>query len=217
MGHAVGERNWASPRRRLVLMGHSTGGLVLAMWAARHPATAAALVLNSPWLELQLGAAARQALAPLVQMRARLDPLGSHPIVDLGFYTRAQREIGSLPDDEHRARWRPDNGFATHPGWLSAVLAAHRAVATGIDVGCPVLVLLSTRSSSPFTWTDDMTSADSVLVVEEIARASTRIGRRVTIARIEGAIHDVFLSARAPRAEAYEALEEWVLGRLRHR
>ena len=37
-------------------------------------------------------ACAKTHLAPLVQMRARFDPLGAHPVVDLGFYTRAQRE-----------------------------------------------------------------------------------------------------------------------------
>jgi alpha-beta hydrolase superfamily lysophospholipase len=217
MGHVVGERVDAAARRRLLLMGHSTGGLVLTLWAARHPGIASALVLNSPWLELQIGATARQAIAPLVQVRARLDPLGAHPVADLGFYSRAQREIGSLPRDEQRALWRPDTGFATHPGWLNAVLAAHRAVAAGIDVGCAALVLLSTRSSSPFTWTDDKTAADSVLVVDDIAKAATRIGRRVTIARIEGAIHDVFLSAPAPRAEAYAALAAWTVDQLGRR
>src|SRR5690606_39929457 len=43
--------------RRLVLLGHSTGGLILSLWAARHPRQVDALILNSPWLEFQLGAA----------------------------------------------------------------------------------------------------------------------------------------------------------------
>ena len=196
--------------RRLVLMGHSTGGLTLTLWAARHPAAAAALVLNSPWLELQTGAIGRQAIAPLVQMRARFDPLGAHPVVDLGFYTRAQRELGTLPDSP--VGWRPERGFPTHPGWLAAVMAGHARVAGGVDVGCPALVLLSRRFSSPMQWSDQMTSTDSVLVVDDIARAATRIGDEVTVARIDGAVHDVFLSAPGPRGAAYDALERWLVG-----
>jgi alpha-beta hydrolase superfamily lysophospholipase len=195
--------------RRLVLLGHSTGGLTLTLWAARHPGEAAALVLNSPWLELQLGSLARQVITPLVQGRARLDPLGAHPEVDLGFYTRAQRELATLPAGHEE--WRPERGFPTHPGWLSAVIAGHGTVARGIDVGCPVLVLLSTASSNPLVWSDAMTTSDSVLVVDDIARAATRIGGDVTIRRIPEAIHDVFLSRDAPRAAAYGAVREWAL------
>ena len=210
MGHGTGAD--AASRRRLVLLGHSTGGLTLTLWAARHPGRADAVVLNSPWLELQLGALGRQALAPLVDIRARLDPRGAQPAVDLGFYTRAQQEIGSLPADEVRARWRPDRGFPTAPGWLSAVMDGHRRIAAGVDVGCPAMVLLSTHSTVPLSWRESMTSTGSVLVVDDIARAATRIGGIVTIARIEGAIHDVFLSRPGPRAAAYQALDRWLRG-----
>jgi alpha-beta hydrolase superfamily lysophospholipase len=195
-------------QRRLVLVGHSTGGLILTLWAARHPRSASALVLNSPWLELQLGALGRQALTPLVRAAARVDPLGRHPDVDLGFYTRAQRELGSLPSG-HEA-WRPERGFPTHPGWLAAILAGHATVAGGIDVGCPTLVLLSDGSTVPLQWADAMTATDSVLDVAETARAATRIGTLVTLGRIPGAIHDVFLSAEQPRARAYAVLDRWL-------
>jgi len=55
-----------------------------------------------------------------------------------------------------------------------------------------------------------MTSSDSVLVVDDIARAATRIGHVVTIARIDGALHDVFLSRPEPRATAFRTLAEWI-------
>lgn len=208
---AMGQAD-AGGRRRLVLLGHSTGGLTLTLWAARHPGRAAALVLNSPWLELQLGSIGRQALAPLVEMRARLDPRGSQPAVDLGFYARAQAEIGSLPTGDERTLWRPDRGFPTAPGWLAAVLDGHRRIARGVDVECPVLVLLSADSTPPLAWRESMTSTDTVLRVDDIARAATRIGDLVTIARIEGAIHDVFLSRSEPRTAAFAALDGWLGG-----
>jgi alpha-beta hydrolase superfamily lysophospholipase len=207
MGHSL-ERD--APRRRLVVVAHSTGGLTAALWAARHPGRVSALVLNSPWLELQLGTLGRQALAPLVQMRARLDPLGTNPVVDLGFYTRAQTEVGALPARGYRRDWRPERGFPTHPGWLAAVVEGHRRVASGIDVGCPTLVMLSTASTNPFAWNAEMTGSDSVLVVDDIARAATRIGRDVSVARIEGGIHDLFLSRPGPRERAYRTLEDWL-------
>ncbi|QIG39759.1 alpha/beta hydrolase [Microbacterium sp. 4R-513] len=204
---AVGHRRG----RRLVLLGHSTGGLILSLWAARHRGRAAALVLNSPWLELQLGAMGRQALAPLVQARARWDPRGQQATVDFGFYTRAQHEVGALPALAYHDEWRPEFGFATHPGWLAAILQGHRTIAYGVEVGCPALVLLSARSAVQLAWRDDMTSADSVLIVDDIARAASRLGRDVSIARIDGALHDVFLSRPEPRAAAYRAVERWLI------
>lgn len=216
MGHPLDRPR---SRRRLVMMGHSTGGLTATLWASRHHGRLDALVLNSPWLELQLGTLGRQALSPLVQMRARVDPMGAHPVVDLGFYTRAQTEVGALPVRGYRREWRPERGFPTHPGWLAAIVEGHRRVSAGVDVGCPTIVLLSTTSTNPFAWNAEMTGSDSVLVVDDIARAATRIGREVTLARIEGGIHDIFLSRPTPREQAYLALERWlmrgVLGRSR--
>jgi alpha-beta hydrolase superfamily lysophospholipase len=203
----------AAPARRLVLLGHSTGGLTLTLWAARHPGAASAVILNSPWLELQLGPIGRQAITPLVNVRARIDPLGMQPVVDLGFYTRAQREIGSLPDAPEG--WRPEQGFATHPGWLAAVVEGHRRVADGVDLRAPALVLLSGGSIFPMSWVDEMTSTDSVLVVDDIARAASRLAPAVTIARVPGALHDVFLSRPEPRRAAYRVVDGFVRSILR--
>ncbi|GAA5025800.1 alpha/beta hydrolase [Microbacterium fluvii] len=200
----------AATGRRLVLLGHSTGGLTLSLWAARFEHEVHALVLNSPWLELQTGGFGRQALAPIVGVRAKYDPLGTQPVVDLGFYTRAQTEVGALPVPGYRQEWRPERGFATHPGWLSAVLTGHAQVAAGLGIDVPTLVLLSARSTMAFSWVDAMTSTDSVLVVDDIARAATRLGSRVTIGRIDGAIHDVFLSRAESREEAYGMLRQWL-------
>lgn len=202
------------PGRRLILQGHSTGGLILSLWADRHRGAAESVVLNAPWLELQVGALGRQAIAPLVSAAARIDPRRSQPDVDLGFYTRAQREIGTIPTPGYREDWRPERGFITRPGWMRAILAGHATVASGLGIDCPVLVLLSARSSSPFSWTSDMTSADSVLWVDDIARAALKLGDVVTVGRIEGAIHDVFLSAPPARDRALAIVDGWIRGAL---
>ena len=199
--------------RRLVLLGHSTGGLVLSLWAHRHPEAAVALILNSPWLEFQLGAVGRRAIQPLLSARARFDPLGGQVGTDYGFYSRAQREIGSIPTPTGFVpKWRPDRAFSTHAGWLHAIMTGHRAVEAGLRLTCPVLVLLSARSVSPLVWNDAMTSADAVLVVDDIARASLKLGELVTVARIDGAIHDVFLSSAEPRRQALRVTRRWAVG-----
>jgi len=207
MGHGVGGR----ASRPLVLMGHSTGGLTLSLWAARHQGRVAALVLNSPWLEFQLSRVGRQALAPVIGWGARVNPQGPLPNVDLGFYARTvARELGG--EWEYNHEWRPERAFTTHPAWLHAVLVGHATVAAGIDVGAPVLTLLSARSTIQTQWTEEMRSSDAVLVVDEIAERALKLGPDVTVARIDGAIHDVVLSRAPVRAAAYAATTRWLRG-----
>lgn len=196
--------------RRLVLLGHSTGGLVLSLWAARHPKEVAAVVLNSPWLEFQLSAVARVALSPVVELRARLRPLDKIRVTDHGFYARAQEEAAD-PDDpvSIEEAWRPPGGFPVYAGWLDAILAGHTAVSKGLGIAVPVCVLLSARSTLPVRWSDDLSRSDTVLYVDDIARAALRLGQSVTVERIDGALHDVFLSRPEARRDAYTRLDRW--------
>lgn len=201
----------ATSGRPLILLGHSTGGLTLSLWAARHPGRAAAIVLNSPWLEAQVSRIGREALAPVISWGARVNPMGPMPNLDRGFYARS---ISKDQDGEweYSHEWRPDRAFATHPAWLTAILAGHATVAAGIDVGAPVLTLLSARSAIQPRWDDSMLSSDIVLVVDDIAERALKLGSEVTIARIDGALHDVFLSREPARDTSYAAITRWLQG-----
>src|SRR5699024_5449200 len=109
----------------------------------------------------------------------------------------------------------PELSMPVPAGWLNAVFRGHDAVETGLAIDSPVLVMLSARSARPLRWSDVLTRADSVLVVDDIARAALKLGPLVTIARIEGALHDVFISRREARDEAYRVLVDWTERALR--
>lgn len=208
---AMGRDADGTGSRRLILAGHSTGGLTLSLWADRHPGAAAALVLNSPWLEFQLTGITRMAIAPVLQLHSRLRPLDIWPQVDFGYYSQAQSAVAD-PDDpmDIVAEWRPERSMTVHVGWIHAVVAGHARVAAGLAVEGQVCVLLSAQTVVPTKWSDALTRADSVLVVEDIARASLRLGPSVTVERIAGALHDVFLSRHDVRTLAYARLGRWV-------
>ncbi len=193
----------------LILMGHSTGGLTLSLWAARNPGVASALVLNSPWLEFQGRRIGRAAIAPVVSLQARYRPNDALPVVDLGFYTRttSSRFEGEWDIDE---ALRPEHGFAISPVWLTAILAGHARVEAGLDLDIPVLVLLSRRSLLATRWSAAMARADTAIEVEGVARASLKLGSPVTVVRIPDALHDVFLSPAPVRAMAFAQLKRWL-------
>ncbi|MDF2807177.1 MAG: alpha/beta hydrolase [Cellulosimicrobium sp.] len=206
---AMGHRGAGRSPRELVLMGHSTGGLTLSLWLARHPARAAALVLNSPWLEFQTREVGRLLLEPVIGARARLTPTRPLPNVDLGFYTRS---VSKDFDGEwtYDLAWRPQHGFRTTPAWLSAVFHGQQTVARGLSIGAPVLVLLSARSTLLPRWAPEMMHTDTAIDVDGVAQRSVQLGDLVTVARLDGALHDVVLSARPVRALAYGRIAQWV-------
>lgn len=193
----------------LTLMGHSTGGLVAALWASRHPGWAAQLVLDSPWLETHRGPAVRLAARAMVEPLARFRPESVIRLPERGFYWRS---ISSAAEGEWALddAFRPPRAFPVRAGWLSAVLAGQALVARGLNLEVPVLVLISGASANGMVWKESMRSTDAVLDVNAIALRALSLGRTVTLERIDGALHDVFLSAPKVRAEAYARLARWI-------
>lgn len=208
MGHGPGGHRSG---RRLVLLGHSTGGLVLSLWAARHPGRASALILNSPWLELQTREVGRLVLSPFISTVSRLHPNTSIRNTDPGFYVRtvSNRFEGEW---ELNQEWRPDRSFPIYAAWLQAIVRGHERVAAGLQLPIPVLVLLSARSTFSPVWTEEMRHTDVVLDVDGIAERALDLGEQVTVVRIAGALHDVFLSAGPARERAFRRMRRWLTG-----
>ncbi|MET3718789.1 MULTISPECIES: alpha/beta hydrolase [unclassified Arthrobacter] len=195
----------------LTLMGHSTGGLVAALWVSSHPGTASQLVLNSPWLEMHGSSLVRRAASTMVGPVARFRPEAVLRLPERGFYWRT---ISSSADGEWAVddKFRPPMAFPLRAGWLSAVLSGHAKVARGLAIDIPILVLLSRGSATGPFWTEEMRRTDAVLDVNIIALRALTLGHTVTVERIEGALHDVFLSPAAVRTDAYARLSRWLCG-----
>lgn len=198
------------PRERpLVLMGHSTGGLTLSLWAARHPGAAAAVVLNSPWLEFHASEVGRTMMTPLIEARTRLRPWAPLPGIDPGFYTRA---VSKKFDGEwdYESLWRPDRGFPLTASFLNAVFQGQAQAARGLGLQAPVLVMLSDKSYLQPKWSSSVLAADVVMNVDAVAKRALDLGNDVTLHRIPGAFHDVFLSPAGIRIQAYAGMGRWV-------
>lgn len=195
----------------LTLMGHSTGGLVAALWVSSHPGSVQYLVLNSPWLEMHGSSVVRRAAQTMVKPLARLRPKTILRLPERGFYYRSissSAEGEWLLDD----KYRPPLAFPMRAGWLSAVLSGHSRVARGLRIDIPVLVLISGASANGMVWQESMRHSDAVLDVNTMAVRAMTLGRTVTLERVDGGLHDVFLSAGPVRADAYARLARWIHG-----
>ncbi|HKE74486.1 MAG TPA: alpha/beta hydrolase [Acidimicrobiales bacterium] len=195
----------------LVLAGHSTGGLVLALWAHRQRGWGLidGLVLNSPFLEMNVRRAMRPVLAavvgpwakrrPLAEVRVPLNPVYGHSL---------HRDFRGEWD--YDLAWKPADPLAPRVGWLRAVTLGHRAVAAGLDIDVPVLSMSSTASFVAREWDERARSADIVLDAERIARLAPRLGRHVTVVRIAGGVHDLVLSAEPARTAVFAEVDRWL-------
>jgi alpha-beta hydrolase superfamily lysophospholipase len=191
------------------LLAHSFGGLVAAMWADRHPGALGTLILNAPWLELQGSSLVRNLAMHLVEPVARADPKLPFRLPEMpGYWQSVSKEAHG--EWQLHPVWRPAASFPIRAGWAKAVLAGHAAVAKGLDISAPVLILLSDRTRIQAEWSEELMHADAVIDVEETATRALRLGRRVAVFRYPGAIHDVFLSQRRIREEAYRDVACWV-------
>ncbi len=199
---------------RLVVSGHSTGGLIAALWLARRTAEgrnpAASLVLNSAWLDLQGSLFARTAGTEAINRLGQRRPYAIVPRTVTGVYAETlHRDYRGEWD--YDLTWKPRDSFPLRAGWLRAVRAGHRVVHRGIDAGVPVLSLCSTTSTVAPTWTEQAASTDTVLDVKQIARWSHQLAPHVTVLRVDGAVHDVFCSRQAVRERAFDEVEKWLL------
>ncbi|MCW2811805.1 MAG: hypothetical protein JWP61_2263 [Friedmanniella sp.] len=201
----------ASDHDELVLMGHSTGGLIAALWAGRHGDRISALVLNSPWLDLQGSAIVRTLGSPVIDALGSRNPTSVLRLPDLGFYARTlHSSLGGEWDYDLELKATPSPPIRS--GWLRAVLIGHQRVAAGLGIDAPVLVLASSQTDFSRKWHEGLALADTVLDVEQIAARAVRLGRHVTVVRVEEGMHDLVLSAPAVRANVLAEIARFVQG-----
>ena len=179
---------------RLVVMGHSTGGLVTSLWADQHSDRLDGLILNSPWLDLQGSALVRTLGKPVIDALGTRSPTSALKLPDLGFYARTiHATLGGEWDYDLDLKPTPSSAITV--GWMRAILLGHQRVAAGLNIDAPVLVLASTATDFSRRWHEGLRQADTVLDADKIAAKAIRLGRHVTVVRIPGGMHDLVLSA----------------------
>ena len=197
--------------RTLLAIGHSTGGLIVALWAhaRRRAGIVDGLFLNSPFFDLNASWLVRRpGLAVLSQLARwipyRPVPRGVHPVYGESLHAAYHGEW------QYDLVWKPMGGFPVRIGWLAAIRRAQRQVRAGLDIPVPVLVGSSDRTFRGTRWDESAMAADSVLDVEHISRWAPKLGRHVTIVRFDGALHDLILSRPAVRERVFAELDRWI-------
>jgi len=201
----------------LVVQGHSTGGLTTALWAdARRGrsggATLDALVLNSPWLDLNRPWTDRVLTTRAVEVLGRVAP--NLVVGRFAPYYGAWLHDPAGGGWTYDLAWKPEDGFGIRAGWLRAIRRGHAQVAKGLAIDVPVLVCTSTRSGPADRRHDALDRTDSVLSVEQTLDRAPLLGLDVTVVQIPGGVHDLVLSPEPARSGYLEAVRAWTNHRL---
>jgi alpha-beta hydrolase superfamily lysophospholipase len=192
----------------VVVTAHSTGGLVMALWAHDRQARLAAMVLNSPWLDLHGSLLLRTAGTKAIDQIGARRPYLSIPRDVSGFYARSLHRDHDGEWDFDLA-WKPLQSWPVYAGWLRAVRRGHARAHRGLEVPAPVLVLTSGASGHPREFDESCAGTDIVLDVEQIRRWAHKLGPHVTLVRVDGALHDVTLSRKEIREVVFDEITRW--------
>ncbi|KUG06732.1 alpha/beta hydrolase [Solirubrum puertoriconensis] len=202
----------AEGARTIVLNAHSTGGLIAALYAdgGTRRAAVAALVLNSPFLEMNQPWLLRRVALPVITRLGAVAPNFSLPArLPWGYGQSLHRQHHGEWD--YNLIWKPIEVFPVNFGWLRAIRQGHTRVARGLQVQQPMLVLHSARTVRRYhPFSDEYFGADGVLNVQHIRTLAPRLGPQVTVCAIEGGMHDLVLSRPEVRAEVYRVMFGWV-------
>ena len=180
----------------VLLAGHSTGGLVCALYAARGERRdqVRALWLNSPFFDWNVSPLKRAQLG-LAALTGQAFPFLNDPKALSAAYVRSlHRDFGGEWDFD--LDLKPLHGFPTYFGWIGAILAAQAKVHAGIAIACPVLTMHSDE-------------ADIVLDWRHIARWGRTLGPQPSVLAFPGGLHDLVLSRREIRDAVFSQLFSW--------
>lgn len=179
----------------VALIGHSTGGLVVSLYAdsRNRGKNFFAIVLNSPFLDMNMNALVESVAIPAVSFLAKWFP-------DVKMDESPNPNYGMSLHESEKGEWDYDlrlKPLVAPPktlGWIRAIHLGHLEVQKGLQIETPVLVMHSSCSVDEKIWTEAYAHCDGVLDVKDIHRYGAGLGKNVTLVEVEGGMHDLYLS-----------------------
>lgn len=196
--------------QQIVLMGHSTGGLIAALYMSQAAmrTDVDALILNSPFLDWNLGKI--EWLVPVVNQLGRWFP---NLKISQGNSTAYAESLLS----RYHGRWNYDtslkliNSPDVDAGWVRAISQAQKDLRDGrANIRVPILLMYSARSDDADNWTAACDSSDTVLDVKDIRKYGLELGDDVSCLKVVGGLHDLMLSSKGLTTLIYNKIFSWL-------
>ncbi len=192
----------------LIVVGHSTGGLIASLWANARPDLVDGVVLNSPWFDLNESWLLRTAGTRAIDVIGKFAP--HIEVGSLGRHYGTALHTNTGGEWNYNLDWKPQAGFPVYAGWLRTVRRSQARIAGGLNIYAPVLVCTSTESGDNKHAHDAILTTDSVLDVQHMLEHAGKLGPQVTIAQIPHGAHDLALSAEPARSVYATTVTSWL-------
>lgn len=196
---------------RIILMGHSTGGLISSIYLYDTGETYInGLILNSPFLDMNMSPFLENIATPLISFMGRIFP--RIVVQKNGSHSYAHSLLAEHKGEwDFNTEWKKVNGHPKRAGWIKAIHQGHKKVQNKVSLKSPILLLSSDKSfREKDEWHDLYSKSDIVLDVDDIRKYGTRLGDNVTYVSIPDGIHDLILSKPKPRKQVYHTIFEWL-------
>lgn len=195
----------------VVFLGHSTGGLIVLTYAndREKGGNLAAIVLNSPFLEMNQNFLERKIVIPLFSLAGKFFP-------NLPVPRGSSTAYGESLHKDYRGEWdfntdlKALGSIPVNAAWLRAIHKAHHTVQEPLQLKAPILVMRSSCSIDEKEWVEEYTRCDGVLDVEHIKKYGATLGENVTDVEIQDGLHDLLLSKKPVRDNAYNAIFQFL-------
>lgn len=195
--------------KQIVLMGHSNGGLISALYTRENKdCDIAALILNSPFMDWNLNWGLRNLAVPIVALWGEyINPSLTIPQGDGQAYGKSLHK-DYFGEWDFNTTWKTLHSPDVTAGWINAVTKAQKAVTSRRDILIPILLMRSDKSV--YSDNDTLPSdGDAVLSVDDISTKGRLIGPNVTEFIVIGGLHDLLLSKKGVRNAVYNHMINW--------
>lgn len=206
----------AEGAEKILLYGHSTGGLIVTLYANHTMGHELfdALFLNSPFFDMNLNKVIEKTILPMIVKKGAKNPDklmkgGLSEWYGLSLHKTAMGEW------EYDLTWKPHNAPSVNYGWIKAISDGQKKVQVGIAVGKPVLLMYSDKSVYTKKWTNNLYYGDAVLSVRDIAKYGAKMKGDITAQVVENGMHDLILSKPAVREKVLANLFTWLDGKFK--
>ena len=205
----------------VVILGHSTGGLVVSTYLAQPYAlperesyyqkafpTISGLILNSPFLALPFPPAVLKRVSWPIRILVSLLPFSYLRAKKFTLYAKTIHcAFGGEWD--YRLDWKPAQGFDLSFHWLREIIIAQRNLSNQ-RITIPTLLCRSDSSTIGKKTVQETQQGDAVLDIDSMQAAADKTFSNLSNAVIPQGFHDLYLSQPPARTAYLSAMTSWL-------